>query len=152
MLYNKKMKKLLRKIDRKSLVVAKRYLIDEKRTINGEDYYCINQNFCFPYDEERDLQGEDLTYYEWEGNEIFITICKSKIDLLKKSLEVALQLKRQMKKEFLGIPYDIVLIMDIQRKNSSATIRFYKVRKNNHIIKSEDLEKWRQPILVFNVV
>lgn len=152
MFYNKKMKKILRKIDKKSISVSSNYTIVKRQTVYDEDYYCINQDFCFPYDEINNLRGKDLSHYEWEGNEIFITAGKSKVELLRCSLGIVFQLKRQMKKEFLGIPYDIVLIMDIQKKNSSASVRFYKVREKIHIIKNKDVEKWKQPILVINIV
>lgn len=62
MLYNRKMGKLLRKIDKKALSVTDQYLIEKRKTINGEDYYCVNHKFCFPYDKKISLKGKDLTY------------------------------------------------------------------------------------------
>ncbi|MGN1167865.1 MAG: hypothetical protein ACI4S2_15710 [Lachnospiraceae bacterium] len=152
MWYNKYMKKILRKIDKKNIPIINDYMIEKRYTVYGEDYYCINQNFCFPYDKKNKLKGRDLSFYEWEGNEIFISDSKSKIELLGYSLGVVFCLKKQMKEEFLGIPYDIILTMDIQRKNSSVTIRFYKVREKTHIIKNKNVEKWKQPIIIFNII
>lgn len=61
MLYNRKMGKLLRKIDKKALSVTNQHLIEKRQTTDREDYYCVNHDFCFPYDEKISLKGKSFS-------------------------------------------------------------------------------------------
>ena len=148
------MKRLLRFV-RKERIVSNNIKQIVKTEINGEVFYCIDgdaQLVLEPGDNPDNLTYEDITYSEWECNEIFIGFNRSIIHLLEEGLAVVCQLRKQMKK-YKGTAFDIVLIVDkgMWKVQPSVKISFYMVRNNFHFIRSEDLEQWRQPVLISQV-
>lgn len=148
--YNNKMKRLINLIRPTDILPYKKKFINKKMTVSGEDYYCLKNNFCFPQDEDINYVGAKLTYYEMEGNELFVTDKGFAGVLLKKSLSIIKSLRKQMIKEFQGVPFEIILVMDLKfgKGKSSAWIRFYKVRDKVHFISEEELNLWKQPVLI----
>ena len=73
---------------------------------------------------------------------------------MKEVLIIIEQLKVQMLNEFKKISFDIVLTVDPwdEDVSPSATIRFYAVRYEYHIIECYELEDYNQPILIYNIV
>ncbi|MCC3868997.1 hypothetical protein [Terrisporobacter mayombei] len=64
------------------------------------------------------------------------------------------QLKTQMMSEFRKTYFDIVLSVDLgdEDVSPSATIRFYSIRDEYHIIEYDELEEYNQPMLICNIV
>lgn len=128
--------------------------VEQLYTLNGDDYYCIRENFCFPHSRDFALKltGLDLTNYEWEGNEIFVSA--QNIDrVIHEAIKVVMQLKSYLQITFSDIPFDIFLSADIENPDlpPSATIRFYKVREDYHIITVEKMDDYFQPTGIFQL-
>lgn len=148
MLYNKKMRKLIKKEERKNKKYQK-YLIEKRFNLIGEDFYCLKKGFCISKKNVMET-GCELSDYEWEGNEIYFTSSGSTLDLLKKALKIVRKLKRQMRKEYSDSSFDILLSLDLGNKEiePSFTIRFNKVRDKYHIISPDELDKYDQPLIL----
>ena len=149
------MKRLLKSV-RKERIICDNIRRIVKTDINGQPFYCLDGEghlMLAPEDSPANLTYEELTYSEWGSNEININSCKSIICLLEEGLAVVGQLRRQMKKDYKGVVFDIVLIVDkgTWKVRPSVKISFYMVRNNFHFITSGDLEKWKQPILISEV-
>ena len=128
--------------------------VEQLYTLNGDDYYCIRENFCFPHSRDfvLKLTGLDLTNYEWEGNEIFVSA--QNIDrVIHEAIKVVMQLKSYLQITFSDIPFDIFLSADIENPDlpPSATIRFYKVREDYHIVTVEKMDDYFQPAGIFQL-
>lgn len=128
--------------------------VEQLYTLNSDDYYCIRENFCFPHSRDFALKltGLDLTNYEWEGNEIFVSA--QNIDrVIHKAIKVVMQLKTYLQITFSDIPFDIFLSVDIENPDlpPSATIRFYKVREDYHIVTVEKMDDYFQPAGIFQL-
>lgn len=128
--------------------------VEQLYTLNGDDYYCIRENFCFPHSRDfaMKLTGLDLTNYEWEGNEIFVSA--QNIDrVIHEAIKVVMQLKSYLQITFPDISFDIFLSADIESPDlpPSATIRFYKVREDYHIVTVEKMDDYFQPTGIFQL-
>ena len=128
--------------------------VEQLYTLNGDDYYCIRENFCFPHSRDfaMKLTGLDLTNYEWDGNEIFVSA--QNIDqVVNEAIGVVKKLKAYLQITFPDIPFDIFLLADIEAPDlsPSATIRFYKVREDYHIVTVEKMDDYLQPVGIFQL-
>lgn len=128
--------------------------VEQLYTLNGDDYYCIRENFCFPHSRDfaMKLTGLDLTNYEWDGNEIFVS-AQNIGRVINEAIKVVMQLKSYLQITFPDIPFDIFLSADIESPDlpPSATIRFYKVREDYHIVTVEKMDDYLQPIGFFQL-
>lgn len=128
--------------------------VDQLYTLNGDDYYCIRENFCFPHSRDfaMKLTGLDLTNYEWEGNEIFVS-AQNIGRVIHEAIKIVMQLKSYLQITFSDIPFDIFLSADIENPDlpPSATIRFYKVREDYHIVTVEKMDDYFQPAGIFQL-
>lgn len=145
---NLAMNELLRKVSPQYTTNSIPELLEKKLAENGEDYYCIREGFCFPYIQNVTFSDTELSQYEWEGNEIFISDDSVKI-VTAKVLKMIGYLQIQMRNEYPNTAFDIFVSMDIEEGLPfSATIRFYKVRNNFHIVTVEDLNEYNQPVML----
>lgn len=128
-------------------------LIEKKISVKGEYFYCIKEGFCLSCDNVN-LVKDQLSDFEWEGNEIYLSSDDSLDKVLKQALIIIEQLKTQMMSEFRKIYFDIVLSVDLgdEDVSPSATIRFYAIRDEYHIIEYDALEEYNQPMLICNIV
>lgn len=128
--------------------------VEQLYTLNGDDYYCIRENFCFPHSRDfaMKLTGLDLTNYEWEGNEIFVS-AQNIGRVIHEAIKIVMQLKSYLQITFSDIPFDIFLSADIENPDlpPSATIRFYKVREDYHIVTVEKMDDYFQPAGIFQL-
>ncbi len=128
--------------------------VEQLYTLNGDDYYCIRENFCFPHSRDfaMKLTGLDLTNYEWEGNEIFVS-AQNIGRVIHEAIIIVMQLKSYLQITFPDIPFDIFLSADIENPDlpPSATIRFYKVREDYHIVTVEKMDDYFQPAGIFQL-
>lgn len=153
MLVNHRMKAILDKVPPQIQVDSYVDLIEKKLSAQGEDYYCIKEDFCLSYEKNVINTGFELSNFEWEGNEIFISE-QSDISVTVKALITLEQLKFQMTKDYSDAEFDIVISLDTEDEEMppSATVRFYKIRENYHIVALGELEAYNQPILVCQVI
>ncbi|MCC3865711.1 hypothetical protein K0040_15725 [Terrisporobacter petrolearius] len=128
-------------------------LIEKKCSIKGEYFYCIKEGFCLSCDNVNFVKDE-LSDFEWEGNEIYLYSDGYIDEVLKEALIIIEQLKVQMLNEFKKTSFDIVLSVDLgdEDVNPSATIRFYSVRDEYHIIEYDEIEEYNQPMLICDIV
>ena len=152
MLTNHKMKRILRKIPQKVQVDPYVNLIEKRLSAQGEDYYCFREGFCFSYTKNVIETGLGLSKFEWGGNEIFISE-QSVIAVAIEALRTLEQLKFQMTEDFSDAAFDIFVSLDIEDSDMqpSATVRFYKIRENYHIVELDELDTYSQPILICQV-
>lgn len=96
--------------------------------------------------------GPGLSKFEWGGNEIFISE-QSVIAVAIEALRTLEQLKFQMTEDFSDAAFDIFVSLDIEDSDMqpSATVRFYKIRENYHIVELDELDAYSQPILICQV-
>ena len=68
-------------------------------------------------------------------------------------IRVVKQLKAYLQITFPDIPFDIFLLADIEAPDlsPSATIRFYKVREDYHIVTVEKMDDYLQPVGIFQL-
>lgn len=143
---NYKMQKLVDKQLNENLKIPNAGLIKKLYSCDKEDYYCLKKGFCFQTSKKIMFSGIDLSIFEWEGNEIFI----SNLDMncvITKSMMIMQQLTNQILNQFLETSFDIFISFDYKDLElpPSSTIRFYKIRENYHIITPEELEEYDQP-------
>lgn len=153
MLANHEMRTMLDKMPQQVQIDSHINLIEKKLSVQGEDYYCIREGFCLSYVKNVIDTGPELSNFEWEGNEIFISE-QSVTTVVIKAFKTLEQLKFQMKKDFSDAEFDIVISLDIEENDllPYATVRFYKIRENYHIVALGELEAYNQPILVCQVI
>ena len=152
MLTNHEMRTILDKLPHQIEIDSKVNLIEKKLSVHGEDYYCIRDGFCLSNEKNVIDTGSELSNFEWEGNEIFISE-QGVIAVAAKALGTLEQLKVQMTKDFPDAGFDIVISLDIEDivMPPSATVRFYKIRENYHNVALDELEAYSQPVLVCQV-
>lgn len=152
MLTNHTMRKILDKIPQQVQSNSRVKLIEKKLSTHGEDYYCIREGFCFSYVKNVIDTGFELSRFEWEGNEIFIS-AQSVESVAIKALKTLEQLKSQMEKDFATAAFDIFISIDTEDSDMqpSATVRFHKIRENYHIVALNELDAYSQPVLICQV-
>lgn len=172
---NRAMYFFLRDIDMDRIVPSTDYPITEHRNGRGEPFW-IQGSLPSPIEVYESFSGTRLTDVEWDDNEVWIgtsesfkempeEVCKSIAtpefsghlasgsfkEMLEEALGVLKQWKNQMEAEFSSESFDIILSIDFGEYGAfpSATIRFYAIRENDHIIGIDEmsLEKIAQPVL-----
>ena len=147
MYMNYKMQKLVDKRLDQNLNVPDVKLIEKQCSFDGEDYYCLKEGFCFYNSKNIRSCGLELSMFEWDGNEIFIS--DPEIDcVINITIKTIRQLQQQMINHFSGISFDIFVSFDVEdiELPPSSTVRFYKIRENYHIITCDRLEEYDQPV------
>lgn len=152
MLTNHEMKRILSEMPQQVQVDSYANLIEKKLSAQGEDYYCIREGFCFSNVKSVTETGTGLSEFEWEGNEIFISE-QSVVAATARALRTLEQLRFQMTKDFSDAAFDIFISLDVgdDDMQPSATVRFYKIRENYHVVASDELDAYRQPVLICRV-
>lgn len=95
-------------------------------------------------------KNTELSDFEWDGNEIYITSSVDLTSIVKEALIIMEQLQSQMINEFKETVFDIILSVDLGDNEilPSSTVRFYAIRDNYHIVESNTLEDYSQPLLI----
>ncbi len=129
---------------------SKKY-IKKCYTENRDDYYRLKKGFAFGKKEIK-LKGEDLSHYEHEGNEMYVSQEKPVVEVLRYALGVAFDLRTQMLDEFSEREFDIVVSIDLGDEDvePSITIWFYAVRDGYCVIPQKEIELYTNPVLVSN--
>lgn len=127
-------------------------LVQQLFSVDGDDYYCIKEGFCFQNLENVVARNIDLTNLEWDGNEIFVSYEEVR-QVLQEALKIMKHLAIQLKREFPQIAFDLFMSLDIADPNlpPSATIRFYKVRDSRHIITIDGIDDYLQPVGIYQL-
>lgn len=99
MLYNSEMKRILGKIDVINDCDCNYNLIDRKISSAAEYYYCISEGVCLK-DRTVSYKNTELSDFEWDGNEIYITSSVDLTSIVKEALIIMEQLQSQMINEF----------------------------------------------------
>lgn len=149
---NCKMQKLVDKQLNENLKIPNVELIKKLYSWDKEDYYCLKNGFCFQTPKKIMRSGVDLSIFEWEGNEMFISDPNMSC-VITKSMMIMQQLANQILNQFTGISFDIFISFDYKDVElpPSSTIRFHKIRENYHIITLEELEEYDQPVGLFQI-
>ena len=151
MLVNTKLKNLMDSISNQDYngCILSLEPVERRYTLSGDDYYCIKENFCFQQSKDfvAKIIGFELSNYEWDGNEIFVSE-QSVEQVINKAIKIVTQLKKYLHINFPQIAFDIFLSVDIEDADlpPSATIRFYKVREDYHIVTVEKMDDYPQPV------
>lgn len=98
-------------------------------------------------------KNTELSDFEWDGNEIYITSSVDLTSIVKEALIIMEQLQSQMINEFKETVFDIILSVDLGDNEIplSSTVRFYAIRDNYHIVESNTLEDYSQPLLIMQI-
>lgn len=144
---NRKMQELANMRFEQTWDIPNAKLIKKLYSLDGEDYYCLKKGFCFQNSKDIRSRSTELSVYEWEGNEIFISYPDMSY-VVAKSMMTIKQLANQMLNQFSGISFDIFISFDYEDVElpPSATIRFHKIREAYHIITLDQLEEYDQPV------
>ena len=144
------MDRLLTSVYQKGVTPCDGPKIWEKKTLDGNPFWGIG-NFCgLPVDEVTQY-GKDLTNLEWEGNELFFSH-EDQESLKMEVIASYLALKKQMEEKLLDRVFDLVVSID--EKNHTGTIRFYGIRDRYHYIEptQENLERFKQEAVLIETV
>lgn len=152
MIYNSLMAELLRSVSLDSVRTQNKYPIWQSSDLSGRPFWGVD-SFC-GLSAASVAPGRDLTALEWDGNEIYLSLCdfSSVQELLLYALGIVKAWKNQMEAEFSPVPFDILLSVDpgYGQVPLSATPRFWAVRDNEHLVfpSVPELESSSQPVLM----
>lgn len=149
MITNIKMKRIIDSIILESIIASELFLIQKESTINGDAFWHVKDHFCISKENINEVR-RNLTDFEWAGNEIYICSSEDIIKLSKEALGILKQLKHQMQSEYKDTCFDIIISIDEGDEDitPSATIWFYAIRDDYHVIQSENLNEFSNPVLV----
>lgn len=150
MLFNDMAKVLFEKINLDNLTANDNYLIWERTDKFGRAYYGVSHFYTLENDISID---EELSWLEWDGNEVCISF--SEFELLESKYREAISIlnswKAQLKK-FSDSKFCIILsfdngyLMDDEDRIFSFMLRFWKERSESELI--TDINDFNQPIII----
>lgn len=149
MIINKKMKSIIDYITLENISATECYQIEEEKNINGNPFWCVKDAFCVKKENVK-KSGDELTDLEWNGNEIYVSSSDDLIELLEEALGIMKQWEYQMRTEYKDICFEIVISIDEGDEDitPSATIRFYAVREDYHVVNWEQINEYINPVLI----
>jgi len=133
--------------------ILENYLIEEGINAEGNVFWYAKDLFCLSIENVKEV-GEELTNFEWSGNEIYIKFTDNISELLNKAISILKQWKYQMRTKYNDTSFEIIISIDEGDEDvlPSVTIRFYAIRDNYHIIDIEEINEYYQPILIEQII
>lgn len=153
MVSNIKMQELISDIDFSLIEPKNYYSISQKENQNNEKYWTVNKEIdctlC-----QTSASGLELTYYEYNENEIYISNSKNLKDVLNLSLKIFVSIKKILQENYNDTVFDIIFSIDLGKNEipPSAVIRFYAVRNNFRIIDLKDVENFKSEAILIDTV
>lgn len=153
MISNAKMKELLSDIDLSSIEIKNYYSIFERENSENEKYWVIsNETDCTLC--RTSFVGKNLTDFEWENNEIYISNSLNVKEVLNLALKMFMSLKKILEENYSYQKFDLILYL--YKKNDDtpphANIRFYAVRDNFRMIDFENIESNKSEAILIETV
>lgn len=153
MICNSKMQSFIKDIDISNITPKNYYSIFEKENSNNEKYWVIsNETDCTLC--KTVSVGKNLTEFEWDNNEIFISNSMDIKEVLNLSLKMFVSLKKILEENYSYQKFDLVLSLSEKDDDvaPSANIRFYAVRDGYRIIDIENIENYKSESILVELV
>ncbi|MEI0478769.1 hypothetical protein R4K48_12485 [Brachyspira pulli] len=153
MICNSKMQSFIKDIDISNITPKNYYSIFEKENSNNEKYWVIsNETDCTLC--KTVSVGKNLTEFEWDNNEIFISNSMDIKEVLNLALKMFVSLKKILEENYSYQKFDLVLSLSEKDDDvaPSANIRFYAVRDGYRIIDIENIENYKSESILVELV
>ena len=153
MICNSKMRSFIKDIDISNITPKNYYSIFEKENSNNEKYWVIsNETDCTLC--KTVSVGKNLTEFEWDNNEIFISNSMDIKEVLNLALKMFVSLKKILEENYSYQKFDLVLSLSEKDDDvaPSANIRFYAVRDGYRIIDIENIENYKSESILVELV
>ncbi|MEI0539121.1 hypothetical protein [Brachyspira pulli] len=153
MICNSKMQSFIKDIDISNITPKNYYSIFEKENSNNEKYWVIsNETDCTLC--KTVSVGKNLTEFEWDNNEIFISNSMDIKEVLNLALKMFVSLKKILEENYSYQKFDLVLSLSEKDDDvaPSANIRFYAVRNGYRIIDIENIENYKSESILVELV
>lgn len=153
MICNSKMQSFIKDIDISNIISKNYYSIFEKENSNNEKYWVIsNETDCTLC--KTVSVGKNLTEFEWDNNEIFISNSMDIKEVLNLALKMFVSLKKILEENYSYQKFDLVLSLSEKDDDvaPSANIRFYAVRDGYRIIDIENIENYKSESILVELV
>ena len=153
MICNSKMQSFIKDIDISNIISKNYYSIFEKENSNNEKYWVIsNETDCTLC--KTVSVGKNLTEFEWDNNEIFISNSMDIKEVLNLALKMFVSLKKILEENYSYQKFDLVLSLSEKDDDvaPSANIRFYAVRNGYRIIDIENIENYKSESILVELV
>lgn len=153
MICNSKMRSFIKDIDISNIISKNYYSIFEKENSNNEKYWVIsNETDCTLC--KTVSVGKNLTKFEWDNNEIFISNSMDIKEVLNLALKMFVSLKKILEENYSYQKFDLVLSLSEKDDDvaPSANIRFYAVRDGYRIIDIENIENYKSESILVELV
>lgn len=153
MICNSKMQSFIKDIDISNITPKNYYSIFEKENSNNEKYWVISNEtdctLCKTVSVEK-----NLTEFEWDNNEIFISNSMDIKEVLNLALKMFVSLKKILEENYSYQKFDLVLSLSEKDDDvaPSANIRFYAVRNGYRIIDIENIENYKSESILVELV
>lgn len=143
------MKELLLDIDFSSIEPKNYYSISQKENSNNEKYWTINKEIdCTAC--KTSASGLELSHYEYDENEIYISNSQNLKDVLNLSLKIFVSIKKILQENYSDTVFDI--IFSINEEQPYSIIRFYAIRDNFRITDIKDIENYKLEAILVDTV
>ncbi|MEI0567533.1 hypothetical protein [Brachyspira pulli] len=153
MICNSKMQSFIKDIDISNITPKNYYSIFEKENSNNEKYWVIsNETDCTLCKTVSVVKN--LTEFEWDNNEIFISNSMDIKEVLNLALKMFVSLKKILEENYSYQKFDLVLSLSEKDDDvaPSANIRFYAVRDGYRIIDIENIENYKSESILVELV
>lgn len=153
MICNSKMQSFIKDIYISNITPKNYYSIFEKENSNNEKYWVIsNETDCTLC--KTVSVGKNLTEFEWDNNEIFISNSMDIKEVLNLALKMFVSLKKILEENYSYQKFDLVLSLSEKDDDvaPSANIRFYAVRDGYRIIDIENIENYKSESILVELV
>ena len=154
---NKSMSLLLKDINIREISPIKHYPIWQKKDKNGRPYWGVG-HFC-SFDPHGNLEEQDLSQLEWDGNEVYKeTEKQEELPLiLMETIGIMKAWKETLEKDYSDVSFYIFASFDngdelVNREEfefwASTTLRFWAPRNRNTVINLDNFDDWKQPAIL----
>ncbi|MEI0486562.1 hypothetical protein [Brachyspira intermedia] len=147
------MKELLSDIDLSSIEIKNYYSIFERENSENEKYWVIsNETDCTLC--STSFVGKNLTDFEWENNEIYISNSLNVKEVINLALKMFMSLKRILEENYPYQKFDLILSLSKKEDDipPNANIRFYAVRDNFRMVDLENIEDNKSEAVLIETV
>ncbi|WP_048595154.1 hypothetical protein [Brachyspira suanatina] len=147
------MKELISDIDLSNIELKNYYSIFERENSENEKYWVIsNETDCTLC--RTSFVGKNLTDFEWENNEIYISNSLNVREVLNLALKMFMSLKNILEENYSYQIFDLILTLSDGSNEAppNANIRFYAVRDNFRMVNLENIEYNKSEAILIETV
>ena len=150
MICNSKMQSFIKDIDISNIISKNYYSIFEKENSNNEKYWVIsNETDCTLC--KTVSVGKNLTEFEWDNNEIFISNSMDIKEVLNLALKMFVSLKKILEENYSYQKFDLVLSLS-EKDDDVAPSANISVRDGYRIIDIENIENYKSESILVELV